>query len=304
MRGQVLATTHIGQGVARRQATTQRAARYHGVGVAQQERLRAEADQVGTTVVGARFRQTRGIPIEEILGTHGQLGIDGERHRQLVTRNEQFLGLGTRRRGKLGQVEAGLAIADRVHRVENGLAPEHVVLTSLDAEHRLLAHFGAVEHEGIEDFARRTAVVALGIVAQVRAAVADVVTVDPCQARVVGDQARTRIVAVDERVGVGAGVVIGLVVPAGGADAKAHGVLVDHVHFGQQIDTVGDVGPGLAEVVVAVVIVRRSQHAFVGAFGAHAIVVLDGVIHADVPVRIPRLDLDRMGRRYRCRENG
>ncbi|MNF62326.1 hypothetical protein D3C84_440050 [compost metagenome] len=304
MRRQVLTATHVGQTVAWRQATTQRTALNPVVGVAQQERLRTEADQVGTTVIRAGFRQTRSIPIQEVLGTHGQFRIDGERHRQLVTRYKQFFGFGTRRRGQFGQVEAGLAVADRMHRVENGLAPEHVVLAGLGAEHRLFTDFSAVEHEGVEDFTRRTGVVTRGIVAQVRAAIADVVIDDPGQAWIVGDQARTCIVAVDERVGIGADVLIGLVVPAGGADAKAHGVFEDHIHLGQQVDAIGDVGPGLAEVVVAVVVVRRCQHALVGAFSANTVVVLDGVIHAYVPVRVARIDLDRMGRRHGCRENG
>ncbi|MNI38210.1 hypothetical protein D3C73_923420 [compost metagenome] len=191
-----------------------------------------------------------------------------------------------------------------MHRVENGLAPEHVVLAGLDAEYRFFANFGAVEHEGVEDFAGRAGVVALGIVAQVRAAGADVVIGDARQTRIVGDQARSRTVAVDERVGIGASVFVSLVVPAGGADAKAHVVLIDHVHLGQQVDAVGDVGAGLAEVVIAIVVVRRGQHALVGAFGTHAVVVLHGVIQAHGPVRVTRLDLRRMGHRHRCRENG
>ncbi|MNG27763.1 hypothetical protein D3C84_1129290 [compost metagenome] len=57
-----------------------------------------------------------------------------------------------------------------MHRAENSFAPEHVVLADLEAEQGLLAYFGAVEHEGIENLARRSAVIALGISAQMRAA--------------------------------------------------------------------------------------------------------------------------------------
>ncbi|MOA58634.1 hypothetical protein D3C78_1830600 [compost metagenome] len=56
-----------------------------------------------------------------------------------------------------------------MHRVEQGLAPEHVVLAGLYAKQGFFPHFGAVEHESIENLSGRAAVVALGIVAQVRA---------------------------------------------------------------------------------------------------------------------------------------
>ncbi|MCY1235413.1 hypothetical protein D9M72_480280 [compost metagenome] len=191
-----------------------------------------------------------------------------------------------------------------MHRVEEGLAPVDVVLAGLDAEHRLLAHFGAVEHEGIEDFPGRTGVVTLGVVAQVRTAIADVVVGDTGQARVVGDQARACIIAVDERVGVGTGVLIGFVVPTGGADTKAHFLFINNIHLGQQVDTVGDVGPGLTEVVITIVVVRRAEHALVGAFGAYAVVVLDGVVQAHRPIRATGIELERVaGDRHDCNDN-
>ncbi|MOA52860.1 hypothetical protein D3C78_1762240 [compost metagenome] len=56
-----------------------------------------------------------------------------------------------------------------MHRVEQGLAPEHVVLAGLDAEQGLFTHFSAVEHESIENLAGRTAVIALSVTTQVRA---------------------------------------------------------------------------------------------------------------------------------------
>ncbi|MNF77342.1 hypothetical protein D3C84_594840 [compost metagenome] len=277
---QVVATTHVGQCVARGDTATERAARRDRVGVAQQERLSAEAHQVGSAIISAGLRQAGGIPVQEILGTNGQFGVDGEGHRNLVTWHEQFLSLGTGRRRQLGQVQAGLAVADRVHRIEQGLAPEHVVLTSLDAEQGLLADFGAVEHEGIENFTRRPVVIALGIVAQVRAAITNVVVGDTGQAWVVENQPRGIAIAVDERVGIRAGILIGLVIPTGGADAKTHVLFVNNVHLGQQVDPVGDVGARLAKVVIAVVVVRRAEHALVGAFGTYAVVVLDGVVQA------------------------
>ncbi|MCY1507555.1 hypothetical protein D9M68_418360 [compost metagenome] len=268
--------------------------------VAKNEGLSAEAHQVGAAVVGAGLGQACGVPIEEVLGGNGQLRVDGEGRGNLVARNEEFLRLGARRRGELGQVQAGLAVADAMHRVEDGLAPVHVVLAGLDAEHRLFADLGAVEHEGVEDFAGRAAVVALGIVGQVRAAQHCIVGAG------LAGNAGEGLVAVDEGVRVGTGIVVGLVVPAGGTDPEALVALVDHVQLGQQVDAVGDVGAGTTEVVVAVVVVRRGQHALVCALGANAVVVLHGVVEANRPVRIPGIDLEGLhhGRHAQSGGNG
>ncbi|MNO60583.1 hypothetical protein D3C76_512020 [compost metagenome] len=275
----VLAVTDGGQGAVR-------AGQARAAGVAEQEGLGAEAHQVGAAVVGAGFRQARGVPLEEVLGGDGQLGVDGEGGGNLLARDEQLLRLGARGLRQLGEVQAGLAVADRVHRVEDGFAPEHVVLAGLDVDLRFVADLGAPEREGIEDLAGRTAVVALGVIAQVRTA----------EARIGGaglaDDSREVTIAVDERVGAGAGVLVGPVVPGGGADTHALVAAVDHVQFGQQVDTVGDVGARLAEVVVAIVVVRRPQHALVGALGTHAVVVLDGVVEAHRPVGVARIDFE------------
>ncbi|MNF56120.1 hypothetical protein D3C84_376000 [compost metagenome] len=262
-------------------------------GMPQQERLRTEADHVGTAVERTGLRQASTFPIQEILGAEGQFGSEGEGTGNLVARNEQFLGFGTGRCCCLGQVEGRLAIAQRVHGIEYRLAPEHVVLAGLDTELGVVAHLGVVEHEGIEDFAGRPAVVALGIVAQVRAA-----ENGRCRRTSAkpGDR-RKFIVAVHERVGVRTGIFISLVVPTRGADTKAHLALVDHIQFGQQVDTVGDVGAGLAEVVITVVAVGRPQNALVGTLRTHAIVVLDSVVETNGPVFAARIQLDSVGGR-------
>ncbi|MNZ55986.1 hypothetical protein D3C78_739220 [compost metagenome] len=260
----------------------------------EEEALGALTHHIGAAIIGACFRQPGGIPFEEILRADGQFRVHQKRGGQLVARYEQFLGLSARRRRQLGQVEAGLAIAERVHRVEQGFAPEQVVLTQLAAQLRAFADFGAHEHERIEHFTRRAAVIALGIVAQVRAAQRRAGARQTVEAR---NDAGTVAVAVDERVGIGAGVVVSLVIPAGGADAKAHAALVDHIQLGQQVDAVGDVGTGFAKVVIAVVVVRRCQHALVGAFGAYAVVVLDGVVQAHGPVFVTGIDFERLGAR-------
>ncbi|MNQ74521.1 hypothetical protein D3C85_892800 [compost metagenome] len=261
--------------------------------MAEEEGLRALAQQIGTTVIGAGLGQACSVPLEEVLGTQGQFGVDGQGGGNLVARHEQLLGFGAGRGRRLGQVEGGLAVADRVRCAEHGLAPEHVVLAKLEAQQRLFADFGVVEQEGIENLAGRAAVVALGVVAQMRAAK------NGRGWRVTAPSRNRRklVVAVDERIGIGAGIVIGLVVPARGADAEAHAVLVDHVELGQQVDPVGDIGAGLAEVVVAVVAVGGAEHALVGALGAHAIVVLDGVIESDSPVFATGIQFEGMGGR-------
>ncbi|MOA32671.1 hypothetical protein D3C78_1539100 [compost metagenome] len=64
-------------------------------GMPQQERLRTEADHVGTAVERTGLRQPSTFPIQEILGAEGQFGSEGEGGGNLVTRNEQFLGFGT-----------------------------------------------------------------------------------------------------------------------------------------------------------------------------------------------------------------
>ncbi|MDT4852462.1 hypothetical protein FQZ97_866960 [compost metagenome] len=172
------------------------------------------------------------------------------------------------------------------------------MLTGLGAEQRLITHFGAVEHEGVENLAGRATVVALGIAAQVRIAIAQSIAVgEPPDLEMLADHAAGRTIAIDERIGVGAGVVVGLVVPTGRTDAKAHAVLVHHIELGEQVDAVGDVGAGLAEVVVAVVAVGGAEHALIGALGAHAIVVLDGVIEADSPVFATAIQFEGMGGR-------
>src|SRR5690606_31630454 len=96
----------------------------------------------------------------------------------------------------------------------------------------------------------------------------------------------------------------GIVVPAGGTDAETLVTLVDHIQLGQQIDTVGNVGTSLAKVVVTVVVVRCAQHGLVGTFGAHTVVVLDGVIEANGPVLTASINLERLSRRRAGQHDG
>ncbi|MNH32529.1 hypothetical protein D3C79_929810 [compost metagenome] len=84
-----------------------------------------------------------------------------------------------------------------MHWVEQCFTPEQVVLTEFAAQLRAVANFGAHEHEGIEHFTRRAAVVALGVVAQVRAAQWRTRAWQAIEARV---DAGGVTVAIDERI--------------------------------------------------------------------------------------------------------
>ncbi|MNQ97589.1 hypothetical protein D3C85_1132450 [compost metagenome] len=109
------------------------------------------------------------------------------------------------------------------------------------------------------------------------------------------DDAGARAVAVDEGVVIGADVVVGVVIPAGGADAKTLVTLIDHVQLGQQVEAGGNGVAGILEVVVTIVVVRGGEHAVVGTLGTHAVVELAGVVEADRPILAVRVDLDGLG---------
>ena len=140
------------------------------IAIAEQQALCALTDHIGTGVVSAGFRQACRVPVEEVLGAEGQLRIEVEGGGNLVAWQEQFLGLGARRGSGLGQIEAGLTVAQRVRGTEEGLAPEYVVLASFYPQQRVVADLGVVEQEGIEDFTGRAVVVTLGVVTQMTAA--------------------------------------------------------------------------------------------------------------------------------------
>ncbi|MNK96433.1 hypothetical protein D3C87_1167120 [compost metagenome] len=158
------------------------------------------------------------------------------------------------------------------------------MLAYLDPEQRFVAHFHVVEHEGIEQLAGGAMVVAIRIVAQMTVA----------RHRGQPDDAGAGAVAVDEGVLVSADVAVGIVIPAGGADAKAGVALVHHIQLGQQIEAGGDGIAGILEVVVPVVVVRGGKHPRIGTLGAHAVVELAGVVEANGPVFTLCVDFDRL----------
>ncbi|MNT82087.1 hypothetical protein D3C72_2217660 [compost metagenome] len=56
--------------------------------------------------VRAGLRQSRGIPVEKVLGGDGQLRIDGEAGGQLATWYEQLFGFGAWNSQRFGQIQS------------------------------------------------------------------------------------------------------------------------------------------------------------------------------------------------------
>ena len=168
------------------------------------------------------------------------------------------------------------------------------MLTYLDPEQGLVTQLHVVEHEGVEQLAGGAMVIAVGIVAQMTVA----------RHRGLPDDAGAGAVAVDEGVLVSADVAIGVVIPAGGADAKAGVALVHHVQLGQQIEAGGDGIAGILEVVIPIVVVRGGEHPLVGTLGAHAVVELAGVVEANGPLFASGIDFDRLNGGHEDGRNG
>ncbi|MNC01325.1 hypothetical protein D3C75_486700 [compost metagenome] len=118
---------------------------------------------------------------------------------------------------------------------QDTLAPVLGVLAELGAEDRLVTDFRTAENEGIEDFRRRPVVIAIDIAADM--------------ARV-----RTTIVQLVGRRVVTADIVVGMVVPAVGADTKTHLLLVGHIQFREHVQALGH-RTARREVTVTVVVV-------------------------------------------------
>ncbi|MNC13497.1 hypothetical protein D3C75_612460 [compost metagenome] len=281
------ATANVAEGAAR-------SGQARPAGVAQQEGLGTEAHQIRAAVIGAGFRQAGGVPVQEVLGGEGPLRVQGEGGGDLVAGHEQLFRFRPRGCRKFGEIQAGLAIAEGVHRAQQGFPPEDVVLAYLDPEQGFVTHLHVVEHEGIEQLAGGAMVVAIRIVAQMTVA----------RHRGQPDDAGAGAVAVDEGVLVSADVAVGIVIPAGGADAKAGVALVHHVQLGQQIEAGGDGIAGILEVVIPIVVVRGGEHPLVGTLGAHAVVELAGVVEANGPLFASGIDFDRLNGGHEDGRNG
>ncbi|MNN73933.1 hypothetical protein D3C81_1900910 [compost metagenome] len=105
-----------------------------------------------------------------------------------------------------------------------------------------------------------------------------------------------------ERVGIGAHIVIGMVIPTGGTDTKAHILLVDHVQLGQQIDPLGHCTAN-TEVLVAVVEVGGVGDLRILTFHPLTITGLEGVIEAHSPVFTTIAEFKSMGGRHGREQN-
>ncbi|MNH16463.1 hypothetical protein D3C79_761070 [compost metagenome] len=106
---------------------------------------------IGRAQVGAALGEAERVPLEEVLRRQRQFVGHLAQQRQLAERTEQFLGLGARRRGALGQVQRRLRIGHAIDVAvgQQGFAPEHGVTTELGAD-RGLGQVETGEHEGIE----------------------------------------------------------------------------------------------------------------------------------------------------------
>ncbi|MNO92380.1 hypothetical protein D3C76_839520 [compost metagenome] len=156
----------------------------------------------------------------------------------------------------------------------------------LGAEHRLLADLGAVEHEGIEDLAGGTVVITICVAAQAmlagRVAVQRIAGLDrPGLPR--RDQVAGIVRLPWKRVGIGADIVIGMVVPARGTDPKTHLALIDHVQLGQQVDPLGH-RTADTEILVTVVVVGGAGNLRILAFHPLTVTGLQGVIETHGPI--------------------
>ncbi|MNM86823.1 hypothetical protein D3C81_989870 [compost metagenome] len=270
-----------------------------GIGHRQPEDIAAVAQHVIGAHVGTAFGQARVVEFEEVLRGQGQFRVDRVTQRQLLARQEQLLGFGSRHVVQLGQVQCRLAIVDAVGGVEQGLAPVHRVPAKLAAQHRLVADLGVVEHEGVEKLARRPIVVTVAVTAQamvVGRATGQHGTCGQATGRARQHQVAGIALLAGKRVGIRPHVVIGMVVPAGGADPHAHAALVNDIQFGEQVQTLRDRAAD-AEVLVAVVEVGGAGNLGVFAFDPLAVAQLGGVVEAHVPVGVGEVQLECLGSR-------
>ncbi|MNO84104.1 hypothetical protein D3C76_754350 [compost metagenome] len=179
------------------------------------------------------------------------------------------------------------------------------MLAQLGAEHRFLTDIGAVEHKGIENFAGRTVVITVGVIAQpvlVGAMTVERITRRDATCRIGRDQV-ARIACLSWKgVGIGTDIVVGMVVPTGGTDPKAHFSLEDHIELGQQIDPLGHCTAD-TEILVAVVVVGGIGDLRVLPFHALAVAGLEGVIKANGPVFAAGVELEGMGSRQGGKRN-
>ncbi|MNY11059.1 hypothetical protein D3C86_1440670 [compost metagenome] len=154
---------------------------------------------------------------------------------------------------------------------QDAFAPVLGVAAELGIEQRLFADVRTGEDKGIEDFGRRPVVVTIGVTA-------DVARVRHSVVELVG----RRIVAAD--------IVIGVVVPTVGTDAKAVFLLVSQIQFGQYVHTLGH-RTARREVAVAVVVVPGIGQLAVGDFHPLGVVELQGVVETHRQILVARIDL-------------
>ncbi|MNX58406.1 hypothetical protein D3C86_892460 [compost metagenome] len=242
-------------------------------------------DAVVKAKVGTGFRQSCSVPIQKVLRGDGQFRVEREAGRQLIARDEQFFGFCSGYSQCLGNVQAGLAITVAVGKGQEALPPVEGVLACLTTEQRFIAYFRTPKYECIENLRGRTVVVTIGVTALV-----------PGVGHTTVELVCRSIVAAD--------IIVGMVVPAVGTDAKTHLLFVSHVQFGKYIQTLGNRTTG-GEVAIPVIVVPRIGQLAVGGFHALGVVELQRVVEANRKVFIPRVDLHSpYGRDAQAGENG
>ncbi|MNH12881.1 hypothetical protein D3C79_724350 [compost metagenome] len=103
---------------------------------------------------------------------------------------------------------------------------------------------------------------------------------------------------------IAANIVVGVVVPSVGADTETDFFFVNHVQFGQHIQSLRN-GTAGGEVAIPVIVVPRIGQLAVGGFHALGVVELQRVVEANRKVFIPRVDLHSpYGRDAQAGENG
>ena len=108
---------------------------------------------ISTTQIGPTLRHAVRVPLEIIVGSHGEFVGQTGRPGDLGLGQEQLLGLDTRGGSGLADIQGTLTIGDTVTEGEHRLTPVHVVTTCPEVD-RHLTQVETGEDKGIENFTR------------------------------------------------------------------------------------------------------------------------------------------------------
>ncbi|MNF84462.1 hypothetical protein D3C84_668230 [compost metagenome] len=194
----------------------------------------------------------------------------------LLYRADQLLELGIGYRQRLDRINRRHATSDAIHAIEHALAPLLGELTKTEGC-RQLTHRPPAKDKGIQQLAL-AAMQLFGIAGEFVVVAGQLV--DPPGSVVV------------------IAVVVDRVVPSGTTDPRTD-ILVGHIDFGEQVESIGD--QPLVEIAVAIIVVDGHiglAELAVAIGGSCCRTVLEGVIPANSQVRITGIELD--GKRAGC----